>query len=189
MVEPSNASLLNQEDKPAAPAPAPDAYVDFKVPEGYTLDKALVAEVGPIFKSMNLSQDQAQQLVDFYTKQSQAAVDRPHQEYAATRKAWQDEVKADPDIGPKLGEVKATIGRALAGLGDPKLTSDFRQAMDLTGAGDHPAFIKAFYKLAQKATEGRPVNGSGPSPGGQGTQNRPTAAQALFPNLPSAMTS
>jgi len=58
--------------------------------------------------------------------------------------------------------------------------------MDSTGAGDNPAFIKAFYKLAQRVTEGSYVQGRGPAevtaPGGR----RPSPAQAMYPNLPSS---
>jgi hypothetical protein len=39
--------------------------------------------------------------------------------------------------------------------------------MNLTGAGDHPAFVKAFNKLAAFVTEGSHVTGKGPSDLGQ----------------------
>ena len=58
----------------------------------------------------------------------------------------------------------------------------------LTGAGDHPAFVKAFNKLAAFVTEGSHVSGKGPSDLGQqkpGAPTKPSAAQALYPNLPS----
>jgi hypothetical protein len=177
----SNTSLLNEE----APAGAPEAYTDFTLPEGYTLDKTQLDEAAPLFKEMNLSQDQAQKLVDFYVKQQQAAVDKPYQQYMEVRKGWADSVKAE--FGNKLPEVKATIGRALATL-PAETVSAFRQAMDMTGAGDNPAFVKAFYDLAKRATEGRPVT----APRGvadvtaPGAPAKPSAAQSLYPNLPSA---
>jgi len=37
-------------------------------------------------------------------------------------------------------------------------------AMDLTGAGDNPAFIKIFHKLAERLGEGSPVAGSTAKP-------------------------
>lgn len=175
-------SLLN-EGETTSPV-VPETYADFKVPEGYTLDKSVMAEAAPIFKEMNLTQAQAQKLVDFYTKQSQASVDKPYQDYLATRKTWQDQVKAD--FGNQLPEVKATIGRALSTL-PPEVVKGFREAMDATGAGDNPAFVKAFYTLAKSVIEGRPVTPGGPSPQGQGAPtSRPSAAAALFPKLPSS---
>jgi hypothetical protein len=58
--------------------------------------------------------------------------------------------------------------------------------MDLTGAGDNPAFIKAFWKLSQHVVEGKPAPGGGPSPHGQvavGQAQRPSIAQAMYPSL------
>jgi hypothetical protein len=58
--------------------------------------------------------------------------------------------------------------------------------MDLTGVGDHPAFVEAMYVLAQRYTEGTHVQGGNPSPLGQsrpGAAARPTLAEAMYPNL------
>ena len=89
-------------------------------------------------------------------------------------------------IGAGADAVKIGIGKTLAALGDAKLTADFKAAMDLTGAGDNPAFIKAMWKLSSFITEGKHVAGSGPSPHGQtppGASGKPDAARALYPNL------
>jgi hypothetical protein len=102
-----------------------------------------------------------------------------------TQEQWVKEVKADPELGPRLNEVKTTISRAIDGLNNPKLARDFREAMDFTGAGNNPAFIRAFYKLAQMVTEGGHVAGGGPSAAGQKRAGEmPSAAQAMYPNLP-----
>lgn len=180
-------SLLNKtEGDKAKPEGAPEKYEDFKVPEGYTLDSKVAEEASGIFKDMNLSQAQAQTLVDFYAAKTREAADAPFEAYKTMRAEWQTKVAADPEIGSKLPEVKQTVSRALDSLGDAKLASDFREAMDLTGAGDHPAFIKAFYKLAQQVNEGHSVRGSNPSPAGQKAPGSGpvSAAHALYPKLP-----
>jgi hypothetical protein len=122
-----------------------------------------------------------------------AAAKAPADTYEATRTEWQAKVKSDPDLakavnGDKTGldAVKLDIGRALNALNDPTLAADFKSAMDLTGAGDHPAFVKALWRLSSFVTEGKHVNGSGPSVHGQrapGDTGRPSAAAALYPNL------
>lgn len=182
--------------KPAEPGPKPDAstgapdkYEAFTAPEGHTVDAAAIEAVTPIFKELNLSQAQSQRLVDFYNERMIAAAKAPAEAVEIMREAWRNEVKADKDIGGKLPEVKATIGKALDSLGDPTLTAAFKSAMDLTGAGDHPAFVKAFYKLSLALGEGTHVNGGGPSPHGQsktGAAAKPSAAQAMYPTLPSS---
>lgn len=177
-------SLLN--DKEGEHGGAPEKYEDFKVPEGFTLDGEVATEAGAIFKDLNLSQAAAQRLVDFYVGKTKEAADAPFKLWQDTQERWIGEAKADKEIGGKLPEVKQVVSRAIDSLGDPALAQSFREAMDITGAGNHPAFIKAFYKLAQKVTEGTHVAGGGPSPAGQkrpGSQPE-TAAKALYPTLP-----
>lgn len=186
-------SLLNKEvpkkdeKAPAAPAGAPEKY-EFKLPDGFALDETASKEIDTLFREIGLGQDHAQKLVDYYVQKNQEAVEAPFKLWADTQKAWVDEIKADKDLGGRLPEVKTTIARAIDGLGDPKLAESFREAMDITGAGNNPAFIRAFYKLAQQVTEGGHVAGNGPAPQGQtGPGSRPASAgAALYPNLPHA---
>jgi hypothetical protein len=59
--------------------------------------------------------------------------------------------------------------------------------MDYTGAGNNPAFIRAFFKLAERLVEGSHVTGKGPVQVRQdGTSGRPSAAAAMYPNLSGA---
>ncbi len=189
------ASLLNEtkttETKPAEGGEAPEAYADYKVPEGFTLDGEVKKEVDAIFKGMKLSQDQAQSLVDFYISKTRESFDQPYKAYQEMTSKWKADALAHPDLAGKLGpgkEVTVRIAKALDGLGDAKLASDFRELMDMTGAGNHPAFIRAIDKWAQRMTEGTHVAGNGPSLAGQSKPGAPppSAASAMWPNLPSS---
>jgi hypothetical protein len=180
---------VKDDKKPDAPAGAPEKYTDFKLPEGIKLEGDQLTAATTLFKESGLSQDAAQKMVDFHVAQLKATAEAPLAAYQAQREAWQTAAKADPEIGPKLAAVKETLGRAYDSLGDPALVAEFKAAMDLTGVGDNPAFIKAFYRFAQRVTEGKHVAGGGPSPHGQrapGASAVPTPAQALYPNLPSS---
>lgn len=173
-------SLINE-----GPDGAPEAYADFKVPDGFTLDAEVSKEAGTIFKDLNLSQDSAQRLVDFYVSKTQEAAQQPFKTWENMQKEWRDAVSKDQEIGGKLAEVKTTVSRAIDSLGDAKLAADFREAMDITGAGNHPAFVKAFYRLARQVTEGGHVQGGKPSPlGQQAPGERRSLANNLYPNLP-----
>lgn len=175
------------ESKPAeSQSGAPESYADFTAPEGTTLNADAIKSASSLFKELGLNQAQAQKLVDFAAKQGRSDVAQLAKAYTDMRQDWRTQLKADPEIGSKLPEVQETVGRVLDGLGDPKLATEVRAALDLTGAGDHPAIVKAFYKLAQKVVEPKHVNGAGPSPEGQrapGTNDRPSLAQAMYPNL------
>lgn len=170
---------------------APETYADFTAPEGYVIDEAALAKATPLFKELGLSQDQAQKLVDFYGEASREAAEEPFKQYESVRNGWRDEVIKDSTLGNgKDGlkpEVQARITKAIDSL-PTDVASAFREAMTITGAGDNPAFIRAFNLLAEQVTEGSLVSGRGPSPHGQSAsgQGRPTPAQALYPNLPTA---
>lgn len=171
----------------AKPTTAPEKY-EFKAPDGITFDDKVIAEASTLFKELGLTNDQAQKLVDFQVAQAKTQAEAPYTAYDKMREGWQNEVKADKEIGGILPKVKETIGRALDTIGSPELVAEFKSAMNLTGAGDHPAFVKAFYKLASSVVEGKHVSGTNPSPHGQsntGTSERPSAAQAMYPNLKS----
>lgn len=177
---------LDKDGKPIAPAGAPEKYADFKLPDGYELPDDLKTDITGMFKNWNLTQDQAQQAIDFYIQHTKEAMDAPYNMYLETRKTWRDEIASDPDIGPKQAAVKTEIGRAIQSLGNPQMIADFKQALDITGIGDHPAFVRAFYAFAQRLNEGSPVSGRGPSELGQrapGSDAKPSAAQAMYPNL------
>lgn len=180
-------SLLNKKDGDDKSTGAPEKYADFKIPDGLKANPEKMAEASTVFKELGLSQDGAQKLVDLYAKELTAAAAAPVNEWTKMRQDWQKAVANDSEIGGKLKEVRTTISRAIDSLG-PALSKDFRDAMDLTGAGDHPAFIKAFYKFASQLTEGRHVPGSGPSQHGQRSPGNASGvgAAAMYPGLPSS---
>lgn len=171
-----------------ASAGAPEKYEAFTVPDGVKLDEKAIEAAQSIFKELNLSQEQAQKLVAFQAEQMKAGAEAGVKQYEDLRNEWRNETSKNKDLGDGNDlkpSVKANIGRAL----DLVLSADerkaFNEAADLTGAGDHPAILAAFNKLASRIGEGKLVNGSGPSP--QGQPGRPkTGAQAMFPHLPSS---
>jgi hypothetical protein len=180
-----------EEPKKAEVKGAPEKYEDYKVPEGYTLDPEIKGEADKLFKGLGLDQAQAQSLVDFYTAKTTEAFQAPFTAYKEMTDSWRTEAESHPDLRGKLGpgqEVNVRISKALDALSDPKLASDFKELMDITGAGNHQAFIRVIDKLAQRMTEGTHVAGNGPSKAGQSAPGAapPSAAAAMWPTLPSA---
>lgn len=178
-------SLINE--KSPEPKGAPSTYADFKVPEGYTLDGEITKEAGALFKGDNLSQDAAQKYVDFFVKHTKEAFEAPFNAYMDKRQEWRDQISADAEIGgSKLNATRVSISKLIDSFG--KYADGFREAMDYTGAGDHPAVVGALYTLSKILTEGQAVRGNGPSTEGQriGGSDRPSAAAAMYPHLPSS---
>jgi len=166
--------------KPAAP----EAYTPFKLPEGIKLDGEALTKATELFKGLGLSQDAAQSLVDFHTAALKSVAEGPAAAYKEMTDGWREAQKADPEIGPKADAIKQTVGKALATLGDPKLVSDFQEAMNITGVGDHPAFIKVMNAWASRVVEGSPVRAGGPAAVTAPDAKPRSIANALYPNLP-----
>ena len=183
------------EKKPAEAKPeagkVPDAYA-LTAPEGYEIDAKVLEEVTPIFKELGLDNAQAQRLADVWNKHSIDAAKAVEDAVTAQRTSWRDEITKDLTLGDgKDGfkaDVKKNIATAISQIGDAKAQADFKAAMDLTGAGDNPAFARAMNAFGKLLGEGTAVRGAGPSPEGQKSPNAGprNAAQALFPNLPSS---
>jgi hypothetical protein len=181
---------LETQPNDTAPKPtvAPESY-SFTPPEGKELDKTFLDTATPVFKELGLDQAQAQKLVDTWGKLNNANSDKLKADVTAMREGWQGEVKAQ--FGTTLDEKLAEFGRMKdAVFADDKAgRTAFEKALDLTGAGDHPAIVSALVKLSEKFTEGKHVSGTNPSSEGQrapGKKETPSAAQAMWPTLPSS---
>jgi hypothetical protein len=92
---------------------------------------------------------------------------------------WQTAIKADPEIGgeqfePMRVNVARLIDDYVGPLNSPERKA-LNQALLLTGAGNNPAIVKLFARIAAAHTEGGPVAGSP-------ARAVPNAAELLYPN-------
>lgn len=176
--------------EPAAKTEVPEKY-EFKYPDGFKADDKAVEAASAKFKELGLTNDQAQSLMDTYVEQAKAAAEAPVNAYETLRQEWQKEAKTQH--GTKLEtEIRPAVSRAIDSLG-PELATQFREALNITGAGDNPAVINALFKLAQSVNEGSLVTGRGPSPHGQNPSGsakpeNPGLAASMYPKLPRAGT-
>lgn len=148
----TTAAATTTEAKPEATEAktgAPEAYADFKLPDGYTLDAELGTEFKATAKALNLTQEQAQQLFDLGIKSNQSSAAKI-QAMAATAKAqWQAESEADKEIGgAQAKENRAVAAAALDKFGTPEL----KKLLDESGLGQHPELIRWAYRVG-KATQ------------------------------------
>ncbi len=176
-------------DTGTTPSGAPEAYADFTAPEGYEIDKAAIEKALPIFKELGLNQESAQKLVDFYANVSKESAEAPLKFYTDMQKEWRTE--ASTRFGKAIepgGAIVTEFAQAIDGFLPPTLAKNFRAALDFTGIGNHPDFIEGFRVFAKALAVGTHVRGANPSPAGQQVPGAApkTAAQALYPHLPSA---
>lgn len=179
--------------KEPAKAEGPPEKYEFKAPEGYELDSKVIEQASALFKESGLTQAQASKLVDLYSGEMQKHSQASLQSVKDMRAGWVTEAKALPNIGTELGPKGLVVtqkSRALdslvsTGAITPKVASEFNKALDLTGAGDHPAVIQVMHALTAHFAEGTAVKGGGPSRFGQsqpGSERR-SAADEIYPNL------
>jgi hypothetical protein len=169
---------------PEAPAGAPEKYADFKAPEGYTLDEETLKSATGLFKELNLSQDQAQKLVDLYAANSLQASEAPYKAWANLQKEWMSEI-SNRFPGEKANVVRSDIAKAINSSLPPSLARNLTKALDLTGAGSHPDVVEALSIMLRPLYEGTPVKGNGPAATGQKAADAgpPSIADAIYGHL------
>jgi hypothetical protein len=133
-------------------APGRPTYGEFKLPQGVPADAESLKPATELFAETGLSQDQAQKFIDLAMARETAAAHKSVQAFVDLQNQWVSEIKADPDIGgDRLKTSLASANRAIDRLDVPGL----REALNFTGAGNHPAIVKAFVRLGQMIAEDR----------------------------------
>lgn len=158
---------------------APEAYADFTLPEGFTLDGERLEFAQGLFRELNLSQDAAQKAVEAFCKADA--------ENAATRQQFLDSERqqriedwgqqSKETFGAKYDETIALARAGVAAVNSPGLLAAFNDE----GWGNHPELIRAFAKL------GEMVRGSGPKglegETARGDRSSIPIEKRLYPNM------
>ncbi|MGO0170407.1 peptidase [Citrobacter freundii] len=144
------------DDKEQKQEGAPEKY-EFKPAEGQELDTAALEQFEPIARELNLTNEQAQKMVDLYGTKIMPMVQKQQAEsWQKTTEQWAADVKADKEIGgDKLTGNLSAAQRALAQFGTPEL----KEYLEGTGLGNHPELVKAFVKVGKAMSEDGMVTG------------------------------
>lgn len=171
-------STTPEAEAPAEAEPAPEAAPltaeDISIPEGLEIPEELRDEfLGVVNDTALDAKGRAQALIDLQAKAAQQASETASQMFADQQRQWQDEVRADSELGgPKFTETLNGIQRLVDQFGN----DDFVQAMATTGAGNNIHVVRFFHQLAQRLNEGGPISGS-PANTSQ------DAASRMFPSM------
>ncbi|MCE0438261.1 peptidase [Klebsiella pneumoniae] len=134
---------------------APEKY-DFQAGEGVELDAEALKDFEPVARELNLTNEQAQKLVDAYPKILAGVQQRQAEAWQAQTEEWAATVKADKEIGgDKLTANLGVAQRALDTFGTPEL----KEYLNGTGLGNHPELVKAFIKVGKAMSEDGMVTG------------------------------
>lgn len=144
------------EEKEQKQEGAPEKY-EFKPAEGQELDTAALEQFEPIARELNLTNEQAQKMVDLYGTKIMPMVQKQQAEaWQKQTEGWAETVKADKEIGgDKLTANLSAAQRALDQFGSPEL----KEYLNATGLGNHPDLVKTFVKIGKAMSEDGMVTG------------------------------
>jgi hypothetical protein len=162
-----------QQQQEKKPEGAPESY-EFKAPEGTQFDDAVIGAFSEVAKELNLSQDQAQKVLD---KMAPVIAARQLEQFQAARTEWAEAAKTDKEFGGEnLAENLGTAKKAL----DTFATPELRALLEESGLGNHPEVIRVFYRAGKAISEDRFVAGQGGKTS-QGDARRLYAASNMNP--------
>ena len=141
--------------QPEPPKPGePITYTDFTLPEGLKFDDKRLSELKSTLSKYGLSQEAGQELVSLHANVMKAydaqTLANQHKAFLDMRKGWVNDAMADPEIG---GAGFQTSLKAIARMRDllvPEADrAKFDEFLSITGAGDHPAFLRLLHNAAR----------------------------------------
>lgn len=158
------------EPKPEGDAPAdegaPEAYADFKLPEGMPVDADFLDTTKAVFKEAGLSQEKAQKLVDLVVERDKR-VEKAQFDQAD---AWAKEFMKSPSAKEDL---------AYAAKAREFCTPGVREMLKDPRIGNNPEILATFAKIGRMLSEDSMVEA-----GARGGASEKSAAEVIFGDMP-----
>lgn len=179
------------EVKPAEPVKPEPVNYEYALPETIKMDDTLKGEFHTALDAFRADPAKGvQPLVDLHNKTMQEYADHLVSEqqrvFNETRKGWRTKIMADEEVG---GSGHQTAMKAVARMRDmavpEKDRGEFNEFLRITGAGDHPSFIRMMHNFARFFDEPGlpppnptppPNNGRAPGPRGRVLYDNPRSS-------------
>lgn len=143
---PADPNKPKEDPKPEGP---PENY-EFKLPDGVQLDTALVEKATPIFKELNLTQEQAQKIVSLQAESIRASMT----EWQKTTDGWREQTLKEHGSN---WEKEKVFGAKFRDQFIDKETAAF---MDQMGLFNHPGIVKMMINAGHAIAEDHFEEGS-----------------------------
>ena len=142
---------------------AAPALSDFTMPAGFQADDKKLSDFKSFAQDNGLNQAQAQAIVDYYAESQkadaekvQAATEATQRDYETLHSEWETQRLADKEIGGDHAKAAIQNGaRAIKAYGTPELID----ALNLTGAGNHPEIVRFFARVGATVGEDQMITG------------------------------
>lgn len=156
------------------PKEAPENYESFTLPDGMEMTEEESTQAKEVFKDLDLSQKQAQKLIDFEVKRGAEKDARIQSAWDKVNEGWVEDSKSDSEFGgTALNENLAVAKIARDAYGNDKFT----EMLEVTGVGNHPEMIRFLVKAGKPLQDDKILQGS--HAGGA----EKDAAKTLFPDM------
>lgn len=147
------------DEKKEQPEGAPESYEDFKAPEGLKYDDQVIGSFKEAAKEANLTQGQAQNLLD---KVAPVIAQRQMAQIAEVSKQWAERSRADKELSADWNRSMADVARMrdrFAVNEDGSVDPDIKEFMS-TPIGNHPGLLKLLARAGRAIGEGDFPRGS-----------------------------
>jgi hypothetical protein len=152
----------SETDKPAG---APEKY-EFTETEGRDFDPAVIEAYSDVAKELNLSNVDAQKLLD---KVAPVMMARQIEQLEAIKTDWENTSKVDKEFGcEKLSENLGIAKKALDAFGTPEL----KALLVESGLGNNPEVIRFMFRAGKNISEDNILGGKAPSSGEKSLADR-----------------
>lgn len=143
----------NKIEKPADEG-APEKYEAFTLAEGIEISDDDLGEFQTIAKELNLSQANAQRLIDFESKRMAATAETVQKQLSDAFQKQQDEwitaLKSDKEFGGE--NLDKNVGLAVKVI-NKFGSSELKTVLNDSGMGNNPDLIKMFNKIGKAISE------------------------------------
>lgn len=156
---------------------APDEYEDFTFPDGIEADEAAIKDFVPLAKELDLNQAQAQKLVDYDSQRRLDEAQARQEAWAETLEGWRSDAESDKEIGGNAFNDNIVVAKAAI---DEFGTDELKAALDATGVGNHPEFIRFAYRIGKAISDDK-LNVGGARGTAQSSQK--TQGQKMYPSM------
>lgn len=162
---------------------APEKY-DVKLPEKATLTADVLEPVSTLARKMNLSNENAQELLAFSDGVAKSLRDKITSDYAPggaefqkMKSQWEAEALAHPDLGGGKPEVFTANLARINRLVDKVFPPETKKLLDDFGLGSNPHFLRGMAKIGQLMKEDDFIQGDS----SKGTGKK-SLAERIYPN-------
>lgn len=145
------------EGKDAKDSDGQQETAEYKVqlPEGMELDRGLLTEATPVLREIGLADHQVSKLLPLVGKVQERMLQQQGDDFTALRTEWASQSTSDREMGGSRWSETMRLADIAMNAGGATKGSEFRQLLDESGLGNHPAFVRVFRKLGQQLAAGK----------------------------------